>query len=207
MKSIATLAALIMMATPSFAATKKASAKATKTTTSTPAPKATESTSTSSESSHSESKVKFNAGFGLGTAGSAFHFGVLGGGMISLANTEIGEITVGGQTGFLFGPGTYTTWIIPIMAAGQLTFKPTGNMTPYAGLAMGVGIYHFNSGLTAAQEAALNAAGASVTTTSTYFAMLVKGGVNFSGGKYYAELPLGTLGNAFCIFPSVGMNF
>jgi opacity protein-like surface antigen len=203
MKSIATLAALIMMATPSFAATKKASAKATKTTTSTPAPKATESTSTSSESSHSESKVKFNAGFGLGTAGSAFHFGVLGGGMISVANTEIGEITVGGQTGFLLHPGTVTQWIIPIMAAGQLTFKQTANMTPYAGLAMGVGIGHASISSTNPFTGTTS----SVSNTATDFAMLVKGGVNFSGGKYYAELPLGTLGNAFCIFPSVGMNF
>ncbi len=208
MKSIITLVALVIMASPSFAATtKKAPAK--KTTTS--AVKTEDTTTASTYTSHQTSKsgINWQAGLGLGTAGSLFHFGPLVNGMVSVANTEAGEILVGGQTGFLYGPGSGTTWIIPIMASSQMNFKSSGKITPYAGLAMGVGIFHSGAASSVASTlASLGFTTASVSATSTDFALLAKGGIYFGEeSKYYAELPLGTLGNSFTIFPSVGMKF
>jgi len=196
MKSIFTIAALVIMASTSFAATTK------KTSTKT-APAATENTNTYSSQHKSNDSINWTAGFGLGTAGSQFHFGVLGHGLVSVSKMEAGEILVGGETGFLFGPGTITSWIIPIMAEGQFNFKGNGKITPYAGLAMGLGIFH-----SSASVSVTGFGTSGVSSTSTDFAMLAKGGVFFGNeGKYYAELPLGTLGSSFAIFPTVGMKF
>lgn len=211
MKSIITLVALVIMASPSFAATTKKANKASKTTTSAATNNtaaATTDNSTTYTSHHSTSSINWTAGLGLGTAGSLFHFGPLVNGMISVANMEAGEIFVGGQTGFLYGPGSGTSWIIPIMVSSKMTFKASGKITPYAGLAMGVGIFH--SGAASDVASALSALGlsSSVSATSTDFALLAKGGINFGDdNKYFAELPLGTMGNAFAILPNVGMKF
>lgn len=209
MKSIITLVALVIMASPSFAATtKKAPAKTTtaaKATETKSAP-AAENTNTYTNT-RSSSSINWTAALGLGTAGSQFHFGPLVNGMVSISNMEAGEIFIGGQTGFLYGPGNGTTWIIPIMVSSQMTFKSSGKITPYAGLAMGVGIFH--SGAASSVASALNALGVTtVSATSTDFALLAKGGINFGeDNKYFAELPLGTMGNAFAVFPNVGMKF
>ena len=206
MKTLTTLLALIVMASPSFAATTKKVAKATSTKTTTTAAAATTATpvetTTYTNNTSASGPINWNAGFGLGTAGSQFHFGIMGNGMYEVANTEIGQFAVGGQTGFLFGPGTVTTWVIPVMAASQLTFKPTGSFVPYAGLSMGIGIFHFSNSTN-------NFFGNTATSnTTTDFAMFVKGGANFGQNqKYFAEVPFGTLGNAFSIIPSFGMKF
>lgn len=205
MKSIITLVALVIMASPSFAATtKKTPAKATANTEKSTA--ATESTSSSYTHHTSKSGINWMAALGLGTAGSQFHFGPLVNGMVSISNMDAGEIFIGGQTGFLYGPGNGTSWIIPIMVSSQMNFKQSGKIVPYAGLAMGVGIFH--SGAASAYASALTALGVPTSSTSTDFALLAKGGLKFGeDNKYFAELPLGTMGNAFAIFPNVGMNF
>jgi hypothetical protein len=190
MKTITTLLALIVMASPSFAATTKKAAATNNEYSSKPT--SVESTGYT-QSSSNNGPVQWNASFGLGTAGDQFHFGLMANGMYNVANLEFGQFAVGGQTGFLFGPGDVTTWIIPVMASTQLTFKPAGNFVPYAGLSMGVGISH---------------AGVDVSNTNVDFAMFVKGGATFGENqKYFAELPLGTLGNSFSIIPSFGMKF
>jgi hypothetical protein len=209
MKFIAIIALTISMTITASAAPKKGSGKSVKPNKSfTTTVQQSASSAEYQSNGKSNSDVTFSASMGLGAAGSAFHFGPTVTGMISISKSELGEIHVGGQTGFLFHPGSVTSWIIPIMVSGQLTFKRTGNITPFAGLAMGVGIFHADLGLTAEQEAAINAAGGDISSTNTDFALLVKGGVYFGEDqKYYAELPLGTLGNAFAILPGVGMKF
>jgi len=195
----------VIMASPSFAATTKKANKAAKTTstaTTNNTAAATTDNSNTYTSNHSTSSINWNAAFGLGSIGSQFQFGPLVNGMISVANMEAGEIFVGGQTGFLYGPGTVTTWCIPIMAASQMNFKSTGKITPYAGLAMGVGIFH--GGVSVSILGTTYGA----SSTSTDFAMLAKGGIKFGEDqKYFAELPLGTMGSAFAVFPNVGMKF
>ena len=210
MKSIITLVALVIMASPSFAATtKKASATKKTTTTSTTATttkKSEPAVETPSYSSHSVTKdgINWQAGLGLGTAGSQFHIGALVQGLYPVSKMAEGDILVGGQTGFLFGPGTPSSWMIPILVQGQFNFKGNGKITPYAGLAMGLSIYHVSIDVPAIVAAYVP----SVSATSTNFAMLVKGGIFFGEDqKYFAELPLGTMGSAFAIFPTIGMRF
>lgn len=210
MKSIITLVALTIMASPSFAATKK-TVKTTKTTTTTSSDNSAHhsaaSDSSNTYSAHTPSShdgLNWQAGLGLGTAGSAFHFGPRVHGLISVSKMDAGEILVGGETGFLFGPGTVTTWVIPIMAEGQFNFKGTGKITPYAGLSMGVSIFHGSAATVTALGTTVSVGGG----TTTNFAMLAKGGLFFGEeNKYFAELPLGTMGSAFAIFPTFGMRF
>jgi hypothetical protein len=209
MKKTCLLIILFLFQNTTFAAPKKPEPKRSK-------PKSATSISVEATRSSSEpaadhtknSSVHYGVSLGLGTAGKAFHFGPSLNALISVSNTEIGELEIGGQSGFLLHPGDVTSWIIPILAAGQLTFKKTGGITPYAGLAMGVGIFHVNLGLTSEQEAVLKAAGADVSSTDVDFAILVKGGIAFGEDQqFFAELPLGTLGNAFAILPGFGMKF
>ncbi len=199
MRTITTLLALIVMASPSFAANTKKAANTSTNTEYSSKPTSVESTGYT-QSASNNGPMQWNASFGLGTAGDQFHFGVMANGMYNVANLEFGQFAVGGQTGFLFGPGDVTTWIIPVMASTQLTFKPAGNFVPYAGLSMGVGIFHASLDI--------NIPGIDVSNTNVDFAMFVKGGASFGENqKYFAELPLGTLGNSFSIIPSFGMKF
>ena len=90
------------------------------------------------------------------------------------------------------------------MAEGQFNFKANGKISPYIGLAMGLTIFHASAATGTVGAVSYSVGGG----TSTDFAMLVKGGVFFGDeGKYYAELPLGTMGSAFAIFPTIGMKF
>ena len=209
MKSIITIVALVIMASPSFAATtKKSVAKTTTSAAKTSAPTTTAESTNTYTSHHSNSGINWTAALGLGSAGSLFHFGPLVNGMVSVANMDAGEILVGGQTGFLYGPGSGTSWIIPIMVSSQMNFKASGKITPYAGLAMGVSIFH--SGAVSTVASAFNALGlgTTISANSTDFALLAKGGIFFGDeGKYFAELPLGTMGSSFAVFPNVGMKF
>jgi hypothetical protein len=209
MKKITILIATLILTHSAFAAPQRATSRKAKAKPITS--ESVVSTKSSAEAAavkNEKSTISYGASIGLGTAGKAFHFGPSINGLVSLSKTDIGEIELGGQTGFLLHPGSATSWIIPIMVSGQLTFKKTGSITPYAGLAMGVGIFHVDTGLTSEQEAALEAAGADVSATDVDFAMLVRGGVYFGDdNKFFAELPLGTLGNAFAILPGFGMKF
>ena len=208
MKSIITIIALVIMASPSFAATTKKSAKKTNTTSTTNTAATTDSTNTYTSKHTNNDSIDWQAGLGLGTAGSEFHFGVIANGLVPVAKTEVGDILVGGQTGFLYSPGTTSGWIIPIMAEGQFNFKNTNKLTPYAGLSMGVAISHSSYTSPTYTFGGTTIGGTTASGTDTSFAMLVKGGVFFGNdGKYYAELPLGTMGSAFAIFPTVGMKF
>ena len=199
MKSIFTLVVIAMMASPSFADTTKKVSKKTTTTENT-----SDSSNTYSHSS-STSNINWNAGLGLGSAGSTFTFGAMVDGLIPVSSIEQGDILVGGQTGFLYGPATASIWIIPIMAASQFNFKGNGNITPYAGLSMGLSIVHASAPNITTPFGVTVIGG---SATSTDFAMVAKGGVYFGEKQaYFAELPLGTMGNAFTIFPTVGMKF
>jgi hypothetical protein len=209
MKKITFLIVTLILTHSAFAAPQKAASRKAKT-------KAvisesvisTKSSADASVEKNEKSTVSYGVSIGLGSAGKAFHFGPSINGMVSVSNTEIGEIEVGGQTGFLLHPGDATSWIIPILVAGQLTFKKTGDITPYTGLAMGVGIFHVDLGLSSEQEAALKAAGADISSTDVDFALLVKAGVMFGDdNRFFAEIPFGTLGNAFAILPGFGMKF
>jgi len=204
MKSIITLVAIAIMASPSFAATTKKHAKVTTDDTTSSATTSAPAADTSNTYTHvtKNDTINWNAGLGLGTAGSEFQFGVTANGLYPVYNMAEGDILVGGQTGFMYGPGTVSTWMIPIMAAGQFNFKGNGKVTPYAGLSMGLSIVHASSSVTVGTVTVGGSA------TATDFAMMAKGGLYFGEAqKYYAELPLGTLGGAFAIFPSVGMKF
>ena len=202
MKSIITLVAIAIMASPSFAATTKKHSKVANTNSDVSAPANANNTYTHTTTNNT---INWNAGLGLGTVASEFQFGVMANGLYPVANLAEGDILVGGQTGFLYGPGTVSSWSIPIMAAGQFNFKGNGKITPYAGLSMGVSINHASA---SAVNPITGVTLASVSATSTNFAMMVKGGLYFGESqKYFAELPLGTMGSAFAIFPNVGMKF
>src|ERR1700757_3639612 len=135
MKSIITIVALAIMASPSFAATtKKHNKVATDNTTSSAAATTSVPADSNNTYTHTNSNnaINWNAGLGLGTVSSEFQFGVLANGLYPVSNMAEGDILVGGQTGFLYGPGTVSSWSIPIMAAGQFNFKGNGKITPYA---------------------------------------------------------------------------
>ena len=207
MKSIITLVAIAIMASPSFAATttKKHTKVVTDETTTSAAATSAPAADANNTYTHTNTNnsINWNAGLGLGTISSEFQFGVMAGGLYPVSNLAEGDILVGGQTGFLYGPGTVTTWCIPIMAAGQFNFKGNGKITPYAGLSMGLSIIHAGASVTVPGITTV-----SVSATTTDFAILAKGGLYFGEAqKYYAELPLGAMGGAFAIFPSVGMKF
>jgi opacity protein-like surface antigen len=205
MKSIVTILALVIMASPSFAAT--TAKKHTKTVTTTETTTSAANNSNTYTHATNNNAINWNAGVGLGTISSEFEFGVMANGMYPVSNLAEGDILVGGQTGFMYGPGTVSTWLIPIMAAGQFNFKGNGKITPYAGLSMGVSIVHLSTGSSATVNG-VTIATASTSSTSTDFAIMAKGGLYFGEAqKYYAEIPLGAMGGAFAIFPSVGMKF
>jgi len=95
----------------------------------------------------------------------------------------------GAKTGFYFGPSDPTSWVIPFLATGTYELKSSGNFKPYFGAGIGVSIAHAEG-------------------TSTNFAFQVDPGIGFGeGGKYYIELPLGTMAKNFFILPSIGVHF
>lgn len=208
MKSIITLVAIAIMASPSFAATTKKTTTTKTTTKTTESHSASASVPSSTYSSHrsvANDGLNWQAGLGIGTFASTFTLGARVQGMVPVSRMDSGDILVGGETGFLYGTSTPSAWVIPIMAAGQFNFKGNGKITPYTGLAMGVGVAHVNS-------ATVGIAGiATVTTTSStsaYFALLAKGGLYFGEEqKLFAELPLGVFASTFTIIPTFGMRF
>jgi len=199
MKSLFTLIALTLFISTAHAATTRKSAVNVD-----PAPA---DTTTTYSASNTLSAINWDAGLGLGSSGSEFQFGVVLNGLYPVTSIAEGDLLLGGQTGFLFGPGTVTTWTIPVMAQGQFNFKGNGKITPYAGLGMGISIEHASTGSTVTDNGLiLNVPSQSATAVD--FAIMAKGGLYFGEAqKYFAELPLGSLGGAFAIFPSVGMKF
>jgi hypothetical protein len=149
----------------------------------------------SSHDSGSSHQWKLSGAAGMGSLGSKFHLGVT-----AKAETPINfngtPLTVGGETGFLLGPSTVTTWAIPLMGIATYEFPHNGGMEVSMGLGLGLSIYH----------SSITVLGVSASDTSVFFTGVLTPGVKLTD-KYYAELPFGSMGGGFVILPSVGMHF
>lgn len=192
----------LMLSNPAFAQRTK---KTTITTTTSDS--STTASSSSGGSASISHKPIFSGTFGLGTAASKFHFGV---GFQAEFPTRIdnNQFRFGGQTGFLFGPSSPTTWIIPILATGTFLIPTHSELKPYIGLGMGVGIAHVSIGNTSVTVGGVTVSTGGASGTNVDFALLIKPGVEIAPDrKFFAELPFGTLGSDFAILPSVGYHF
>ena len=197
-KFIAALAFTAIIASPSFAATKKV-VKKTTTTTTTPATEAPAPAATT----YAHSTPIWSVAFNLGTAGSKFVFGPTLKAQWPV-NLSGNAFKFGGRTGFLFGPSDPTTFTIPILATAQYDIATSNQLKPYVGLEMGITWTHISGG--ASVTFGGNTYGGS--TSSTDFAVLAVPGVNFGDNHmYFAELPLGVISSSFTIIPGVGMHF
>jgi hypothetical protein len=200
--------AFVLITSSSFAATtaKKAKKAAQPTTTTTTTTTRTETSTTTTTST--VGALEWNLGVAAGTTAEKFHAGALISGMLPITKIDIGTLLIGGQTGFLYGPSTPSTYIIPILAVGQLNLQSTGSITPYFGLGMGIGILHVNLDNSVVSVGGISISTDSYSGTHTDIALLAKAGLNFGDHRqFFAELPLGTLGKAFSILPTVGMKF
>lgn len=196
MKQFLSLIAMVaMISSPAFAQTKKKTAA--------PAPTPASSTPTYSYSGGGSSSYSsgpaFSAAASLGSLDGTFLVGPSL--YVEWPMTLDGkDFAFGGRTGIYFMSGGY---VIPIMATGKYNFAASSNIKPYVGLDMGLAI---------AKSSDVTVTVLGVTTTvsggsATKFALLARPGINFGeGGKWFAELPLGTFG-AFVILPTFGYHF
>ena len=129
---------------------------------------------------------------GLGTIDSKFNFGA---GLRFDIPTDINGMNMkfGGQTGFYIGPSDPTTWVIPVLVTATHEFQPYEAVVPYIGIGIGLSVAHVSY--------------MGMGNSSTDFAFMFKPGIKFSGGRYYFELPLGTMAGDFAFLPSLGMHF
>jgi opacity protein-like surface antigen len=199
-KFIAALAFTAIIASPSFAATKKTKKTTTTTTTTTPAVDNT--TYTSTHASYQKSPI-WSVSFGVGSVASKFGFGP----MLKAqwpVDLQGNDFKFGGRTGFLFGPSTPTSFSIPVLVTAEYDIRTSNALKPYIGLEMGIAFSHASVGDTTIGGVTISGGSAS----STDFAFFFVPGLEFGEGHlYFVELPLGVVASNFTILPSIGMHF
>jgi hypothetical protein len=203
-KFIAALAFTAIIASPSFAATKKV--VKTTTTTTTPAVDHSQSSAPAytSHAGYSHGAPFWGVGFGLGTVGSRFAFGPT---LKAQWPVELSgnQFKFGARTGFIFGPSSPSAFTIPILATAEYEFSVANQLKPFLGLEMGLTFSHAG-GSDDVTVGGVTFKGAS--SSSTDFALLFVPGFSFGDSHmYYFEIPLGVIATSFAIFPTVGMHF
>ncbi len=150
--------------------------------------------SESSDNFNTTTSPQWGVDAGIGTLDSKFAFGV---GLRAEWPNDIDGFNIrwGGQTGFYIGPSSPSSWAFPILVTATHDFGPKDAFIPYVGIGVGLDISHTNND---------NGTG---SNTGADFAFLFKPGVKWSGGKYYFEVPLGTVASAFYLLPSIGVHF
>ncbi len=179
---------------PSFAATHTKK----RTTVKTEAPKSEPAPVAKSAPSPTPQSWSPSLSAGLGTLGSKFHFGVRGRTEKSI-DFQGTPLRVGAELGFLLGPASPTSWAIPVEGLATYDFPSQGGIRGYLGLGLGLSIYHTGT---------YSIGNSTIDTSSTdvFFTGLLIPGIKLSD-EYYAELPFGSMGGGFVLFPSIGMHF
>ena len=202
---ITALALTALIASPAFAAKKKKVVK-----------KAAEITAPVTESaptpvySHNPSSHPapfWSATFGIGTVGGKFGFGPTLKAQWPV-ELEGNAFKFGGRTGFIFGPSSPTSFLIPILATAEYEFVTSNSLKPFLGLEMGLTFSHSSaSGLdTSVGGITIHTDGSSASSTD--FAFLAVPGFNVGDDHlYFVELPFGVISTSFTILPSFGMRF
>lgn len=187
----------VLSATPSFALPKSRPAAAT----------APLSVASKSEPLPNE---RFLLDVTLTSIAESFHTGFYGRYENALAPGEL-PLKGGARVGFLYGPNTPKTWLIPVQ--GELTweFEESKGMIPYFGIAMGMAILHANESkvdLPTYEFGGMTFGGGSVGTpssTAVKFAALVRPGFHV-GPNFHAEIPFGSIAGTLAFGLSAGMR-
>jgi hypothetical protein len=190
----------VLSAAPSFALPKRAA----------PAPAAPAATSELAVSmpEPAPAQERFLLDFALASIDENFHTGVYGRYENALDPGGI-PLLGGARIGFLYGPNTPKTWVIPIQ--GELTwqFEESKGMAPYLGIAAGLAVVHANSSEVEIPSYTIGGTtvGGGTTGTESFtrarFAGLVRLGLQI-GPKFHAEIPFGSISNAFTFGLSAG---
>jgi hypothetical protein len=204
---ITTVAMLAMISTPAFAQKKKKTTvhttpTTTTTTTTTTTPSAPVYSYNGGNTSTAASGPNFAVAATLGSVGGAFTIGPSFYAEWPMT-LEGNDFAFGAQTGFWFFDGG---WAIPVMATGKYTFHVSGSIKPYVAVGLGIALLHANGVSFTNPFTGTTTTGGS--DTSVKFAFLARPGINFGqADKFFAELPLGTIGSGFAILPTFGLRF
>lgn len=157
---------------------------------------------------HGSQSWQVSASVGLGSVASKFYFG----GSVALhyvMDLDPVVLRVGPETGIYLGPTSPFTFGIPILGAATVELRvATDVVRPYFGLAMGLGIWGVSSSSRYVDPKTGKTYESSSSATDAYFMFVARPGARFGASKrWFAELPLGTVANAFLVLPSVGVTF
>ncbi len=154
--------------------------------------------------STSTSPLKMSAGFSIGVLNSAFALGPSF--KIELPKTIDGNhFRFGGETGFYYvSKNGVHGFAIPLMATGTYLMNIPGEFKPYFGAGLGISFDHASTGDVTVGPVTVSG----TSSTDVHFAFLAIPGMSFGNdGKFYAEIPIGTLYDGFAVLPTFGMHF